>query len=226
MPDGFEVLYGLHPLDPVPCGGSCQYTRFPDLAVDGDVDHDGLSNLREFNIRFLLDPTSSSNSAYGASTNPWDPDSDDDGLGDGEEDRSFRCNPVIQDSDKDRLMDGTAVPSKWGEVWSTTNTVVTNHFDQALNDLWRLVWPIGLEFPYWTNVAVSGTNFPPTRWGAAATYVPVFETKATTNTILSTTARSSSWAAGTASRATPTSGSTSYGRTRGCAARPAWPTSA
>jgi hypothetical protein len=35
-------------------------------------------------------------------------------------------------------MDGTDVAGRYGEIWSTTNAASTNHFDQALNDLWVL----------------------------------------------------------------------------------------
>ena len=178
MPDGWEVMYGLHPFDPIPIQGDAMYTRYPDLSAEGDCDHDGLDNIREFSVRFALDAGATSNSVYGASTDPWRSDSDEDGLGDGEEDRAFRCNPVIQDTDGDHLYDGSpADGSRWGEVWSSTNTAVTNHFDQALNDLWRLLWPKGSEYPYWTQVAVAGTNIPAPRWGMGATYIPVFEAK-------------------------------------------------
>ena len=178
MPDGWEVLYGLHPFDPIPIQGYTNYVRYADLSAEGDSDSDGLDNIREFSVRFALDPNASSNSVYGASTDPWRTDSDEDGLGDGEEDRAFRCNPVLQDSDGDRLYDGAPEDgSHWGEVWSSTNTAVTNHFDQALNDLWRLLWPTGSEYPYWTQVAVDGAEFPAPRWGMGATYIPVFEAK-------------------------------------------------
>ena len=175
MPDGWEVENGLHPMDPIPCGAGCTFTRYGDLAVDGDVDHDGLWNQREFGIRFLDDPNANSNSIAGPSSSPWNPDTDADGLVDGEEDRAFRCSPVLEDSDRDRLKDGSD-PAWWGEV--NTESPPTNHFDRALNDLWRFVWPATDGLPHWEPVIPASTNAPAARWGAAATYIPVFESVA------------------------------------------------
>jgi len=317
MPDGWEVLKGLHPMDPVPISyynldpldqGGVDPTyivtpygvfvyRYTSVGVDGDNDGDGLWNLREYEVRFHLDPTASSNAIDSLSTDPWNPDTDEDGLGDGEEDRIFRSNPILQDSDTDRLMDGASVPGKWGEVesklrrtefqvvaacptctweavsasariphpmfnsitghlavmqmsdrllyasdnftpfmeniafggyytngaWHWLNDeyfwevapnpsgqvnyivsdyfgalrtvtneqsvdhyvvqwdnlpTVTNHYDQALNDLWRLVWPSKDDLPHWESVRPNSTgDVPAPRWGAAMSYIPVFETK-------------------------------------------------
>ena len=139
-------------------------TRYPDLGPNGDLDMDGLWNQREFNVRFQLDGSAISNSILGASTSPWDADSDDDGLEDGMEDRTFRSNPTIQDSDGDRLMDGAGVPGTFGEVESSlrqpavaTGAVSSvNHYDEALNDLWVLRWPSGQELPHWELVIPDG----------------------------------------------------------------------
>lgn len=317
LPDGFEALDGLHPVDPIPAlGGEASLTRYPNLGPSGDPDGDGLWNLREYNIRFYINPAAPISDITSYSTHPWNPDTDGDGLGDGEEDRAFRSNPIEQDTDKDRLPDGTKLPTKWGEVESelrenvyeyviaTTNMtwedaelaarvshadyfgsaysniighlvvfsspielmtafpglgisdsnvavgasspqsptewlwltgelfffdtnlftygspssnyvtgvvnrltidaaglytaitdtqevtgyviewegvpVVTNHYDQALNDLWKLVWPSDPDdnLPYWVQ-ATPDTNqpIPEARWGAALSYIPVFETK-------------------------------------------------
>ncbi|NCD34031.1 MAG: hypothetical protein EOL87_11545 [Spartobacteria bacterium] len=56
----------------------------------------------------------------------------------------------------------------------------TNHFDQALNDLWMLRWhPDSPDRPYWQKVAINTNNpaRPLPRWGAGMTYIPVYETK-------------------------------------------------
>ncbi len=185
MPDGWEVIHGLHPMDPIPdfrtggIGASTNLYRYCaestyELCSEGDADGDGLANQREFNIRYQLSATASNNAIQDASTHPWKPDTDLDGLGDGEEDRSFAGNPVLQDSDGDRLMDGVDVAGRFGEIWSTTNTAITNHFDQALNDLWILEFagtdPIGR----WRQVTPS--NAPPQgRWAAQMVYNPVLE---------------------------------------------------
>ncbi len=182
MPDGWEAINGLHPMDPIPdfrSGGLTNLYRYGneltyDLAAEGDVDHDGLANLREFRIRYQLNPSDTNVTALGASTHPWKPDTDMDGLGDGEEDRSLAANPIIQDTDGDRLLDGDGVPGKYGEVWSADDDAVTNHFDQALNDLWQLTWSD--PSPTWTRV-IPDTNGPQpkARWAASATYNPVIE---------------------------------------------------
>ncbi len=328
MPDGWEVMFGLHPMDPVPVGGisPTNFVRYEVLGVDGDLDADGLWNGREYSIRFHLDPNANPNEIHSLSTDPWNPDTDGDGLDDGQEDRSFRSIPVVQDSDADRLMDGVSVSNRYGEVESTlrrsvyrvfnsnitweaardaamvpysrvftntsgpvysniighlatfrdpltymntlatlgvspsgvaaiggfntgndwekgwswvnnrffnffdgcgfpklsftggslTNTfdtngvqnnlaltgtnyllcvtngqavtqyivewedvpVATNHFDQALNDLWQLVWPKDDDYPHWQKLSPEkGSLHPTPRWGAAMTYIPVFETK-------------------------------------------------
>jgi len=197
MPDGWEVIYGLHPMDPIPVDGVLQ-VRYPELGADGDVDHDGLFNEREYSVRFLINPGADSNSITEASTSPWNPDSDGDGLGDGEEDRSFRCSPVVQDTDRDGLTDGVSLTGHWAEVESAPRLAngamsVSNHYDRALNDLWRLVWPKFQDLPNWEQVTPNTNNpLPEPRWGPAATYIPVFEIKTreidsglkTTNTVL------------------------------------------
>ncbi|MBP7829734.1 MAG: S8 family serine peptidase [Kiritimatiellae bacterium] len=310
MPDGWEVWYGLHPMDPVGTRVEGEsVTRYSVLATGGDPDSDGLWNLREYNIRFRFDAGADPYQVHGVSTDPHNPDTDNDGLGDGEEDRALRAHPLKQDTDGDWLLDGVAVTTKWGEVESTlrksefavipfagtwagalqdcatnplavrhpiyTNIVghlavpndllgeenaaimallgggevdialgglvaddtlgtiswvtgeawlfpnyglgepltkpgvlgmnaadgkwkgrgeadlfdhyavewelvpqVTNHYDEALNDLWQLLWPGTSDFPYWKKINVSeDTYIPPARWGAAMTYIPVYETK-------------------------------------------------
>ncbi|HMO03026.1 MAG TPA: S8 family serine peptidase [Kiritimatiellia bacterium] len=308
IPDGYEVNFGLHPMDPIPLSDNSTLTRYPPLSTSGDLDLDGLWNEREFKIRFALDGSASTNSAFGASTDPWNPDTDGDGLVDGFEHHSLFGNPTLQDTDGDRLMDGVGVPGKFGEVmserkfefelvpcptgctwltafalaqsithpvqtgvrghlavitdaqeyskavslltgsetsialgfadlngdgiieFSTTSepflfhnfatnepntitgainfvymtgdsryavadelfvfdyflvefpaTSVTNHYDQATNDMWQLVWPVAdtISRPYWVPVPYSTNSIaPPPRWGHAMVYNPAFERKA------------------------------------------------
>lgn len=75
MPDDWELIYGLNPLDP------------SDAALDPDGDM--LTNLEEFSN----------------STNPLEPDTDGDGLNDGEEVLVHGTDPINTDSDSDGLDD-------------------------------------------------------------------------------------------------------------------------
>lgn len=289
IPDGDEVLGGLHPMDPLPLEDGSTLLRYSPLGVYGDPDQDGLWNLNESR----------------SGTDPWDADSDGDGVADGFEKNALFANPTLQDTDGDRLMDGTGVPGKWGEIqaarrsdyeiylcstctwadasiiaattphptetnvygylavisdyaeqakvqallsgtetnvalgmgdptgigvyatvsgepfvfhnfadnepaiitgvfnaiymrgdgfWGVadTNTIMdhfvvewdvaaaTNHYDQAENDLWELVWPSAdsISRPFWQKVPVSPDSpLPSPRWGSAMVYNPTFERK-------------------------------------------------
>lgn len=120
MPDGWETMHGLQPMDPIPAPDDVMYLRAFDLGNAGDPDGDGLWNDREFRIRFYLNESAESNEVTDASTHPWNPDTDEDGLYDGEEDRTYRANPIVQDTDGDRLLDGEGVDGRPSEL-ETTN---------------------------------------------------------------------------------------------------------
>jgi hypothetical protein len=81
IPDDWERSHGLD----------------PNNAVDGaaDPDHDGLTNLREFQL----------------GTEPQKADTDGDGLKDGEEVDRYHTNPLLWDSDGDGISDGLEVRS-------------------------------------------------------------------------------------------------------------------
>ena len=76
MPDDWELQYALDPQDP------------NDAQID--FEGDGLTNLQEFL----------------KGTDPWNPDSDSDGLFDGDEVNMYGTNPTNRDSDSDGMSDG------------------------------------------------------------------------------------------------------------------------
>jgi hypothetical protein len=79
IPDDWKVAHGLDPND-------------PNVAME-DPDHDGLTNLEEYQ--------------YG--TDPNNPDTDGDGLSDGEEVHVYHTNPLLWDTDGDGISDGVEV---------------------------------------------------------------------------------------------------------------------
>jgi len=79
IPDDYEIAHGMNPNDPT------------DAQLD--FDHDGLTNLQEF----LL------------GTDPNNPDTDGDGLSDGDEVNIFHTNPLVADTDGDGIPDGLEV---------------------------------------------------------------------------------------------------------------------
>jgi len=103
LPDGWEVDGGLDPTDDT-----------GDNGVGGDPDADGLTNGAEL--------------ANG--TDPSNPDSDDDGLSDGDEVNVYGTDPADPDSDDDTYLDGVEVdhgtdPNNAGSVPTNTLTVVS-----------------------------------------------------------------------------------------------------
>ena len=83
IPDAWRVRYFGHPT--AQAGDQSQATD--------DPDHDGLNNLQE----------------YQAGTDPHNPDTDGDGLSDGDEVNTYMTNPVNPDTDGDGLSDGDEV---------------------------------------------------------------------------------------------------------------------
>jgi hypothetical protein len=79
IPDDWKIAHGLDPHDPL-------------LAYE-DPDHDGLTNLEEYQ--------------YG--TDPNNPDTDGDGLSDGDEVHVYHTNPLLWDTDGDGISDGVEV---------------------------------------------------------------------------------------------------------------------
>jgi hypothetical protein len=79
IPDDWKVAHGLDPSDPY-------------VAME-DPDGDGLTNLEE----------------YQAGTDPHNPDTDGDGLSDGDEVHVYHTNPLLWDTDGDGISDGVEV---------------------------------------------------------------------------------------------------------------------
>ncbi|OVE75355.1 hypothetical protein BVX97_04580, partial [bacterium E08(2017)] len=140
MPDGWEVWRGLHPQDPIPNPRTTtQWSiRNPNFWRYGDLDDDGLENIDEYEMRFVFDPNID-RYAIAGSADPWRPDTDSDGILDGDELKVYRSNPSVQDTDGDGLIDGIdPMGLRQGEVNSSVNIFAQGHYDRALNDLWRL----------------------------------------------------------------------------------------
>jgi len=79
IPDDYEIAHGLNPNDPTDA-----------LA---DPDHDGLTNLQEFQL----------------GTDPHNPDTDGDGLRDGDEVNIYHTNLLVADTDGDGIPDGVEI---------------------------------------------------------------------------------------------------------------------
>lgn len=153
MPDGWEAWYGLHPMDPLPVEDGW-LTRNYELSVDGDPDMDGLWNIREYRIRFSLDPSIDPYAVHSLSTNPRKADTDDDGLKDGDESHAFTVHPLRQDSDGDYLTDGSALPGRFGEVRTTRGPTY-----QAFAAPFPVTWEqaeTAAQMPHPDNPAVIG----------------------------------------------------------------------
>lgn len=180
FPDGYEVEFGLNPQDPWPNTADTNRTNgVGTFGPTGDPDGDGLWNMREYQMRFVLDPDADPSAVEALSTYPWDPDSDDDGLWDGEEDRVFRTSPRLQDTDGDLILDGANIPDTMAEVESMVRNeflqpLSVNNLDGTTNDIWRLDWGNNiLSIPFWSRVEVAPGTAPPGRWGASSSYIPI-----------------------------------------------------
>lgn len=103
--DGWEAAHGLDPL--VPSG---------DDGADADIDGDGLANIQE----------------QRRGTDPWNPDTDGDGLSDGQEVNVHGTSPTVADTDGDGLNDGEEV-----NVYGTSPTNTDTDGD-GLPDGWEI----------------------------------------------------------------------------------------
>ena len=79
IPDSWAIANGLNPYDPT-------------MPMQ-DPDRDGLTNLQEFTL----------------GTNPNNPDTDGDGLNDGDEVNTYHTNPLLADTDGDGIPDGVEI---------------------------------------------------------------------------------------------------------------------
>jgi hypothetical protein len=103
VPDDWAIAHGLNPNDPA-------------MPFE-DPDHDGLTNLQEFQ----------------QGTDPHNPDTDGDGLSDGDEVLKYHTNPLLPDTDGDGIPDGVEV------------TTGTNPLDPTSYDLNKAVQSLEIK---------------------------------------------------------------------------------
>ena len=106
IPDNWRTYYFGHPT-----GQAGDLSRATD-----DPDKDGLNNLQEFqNGTNPLNPDTDGDGLSDGDevntyfTNPLNPDTDGDGLSDGDEVNKYKTNPLLWDTDADGLSDGQEV---------------------------------------------------------------------------------------------------------------------
>jgi hypothetical protein len=126
IPDDWKIAHGLDIHDPTVAGQ--------------DPDHDGLTNLEEF--LHGTDPNNPDTDGDGVSdgdevhkyhTDPLNPDTDGDGLSDGEEIR-LGTNPLNPDTDGDGIPDGIEVKLGLNPLVADPTTAVQGHvIDQSGN---------------------------------------------------------------------------------------------
>ncbi|MDQ2949253.1 MAG: hypothetical protein M3Y27_25495, partial [Acidobacteriota bacterium] len=109
IPDDWAIAHGLDPLDPT-------------MPAD-DPDRDGLSNLDE----------------YLNGTDPHNPDTDGDGLTDGDEVNKYKTNPLLADTDGDGIPDGV-------EITTGTNPLDAKSYDLQKATKTSTVTPPSLTF--------------------------------------------------------------------------------
>ena len=114
IPVSWLISHGLNPNDP--------------LVPFEDPDRDGLTNLGEFQ----------------AGTDPNNPDSDGDGLNDGDEVNKYKTNPLLADTDGDLIPDGV-------EITTGTNPLDPKSYDLKKATATSTLTPPSLTFA--TSVA-------------------------------------------------------------------------
>ena len=158
MSDGYEVIFGLDPLDDSdahedPDGDSLdnlfEYSLWSN-PLSADTDGDGLYDNKE--IDFGTDPTKYDTDEDLLSdyveikivgTNPLNPDTDGDGLLDGEERLVYKSNPLNIDTDGDTLNDSAEV------FLYGTNPIRVDTDEDELNDNDELIF--GTNPLYWDS---------------------------------------------------------------------------
>ncbi|NMH65501.1 PQQ-binding-like beta-propeller repeat protein [Shewanella salipaludis] len=125
LPGWWESLYQLDDQEP------------SDASLDPDLD--GLTNLQEFAVRTLPnDPDTDKDGLTDGEeltvnhTNPLAADSDQDGLNDGIEVNTYGTNPLATDSDGDGVTDSDEV------ILYSTNPLANDSDNDGMDDLWEI----------------------------------------------------------------------------------------
>ncbi len=120
LPDGWQVMHGLNPLDPG--------------EATNDPDHDGLNNLQE----------------YLHGTDPHNPDTDGDGISDGDEVNLYHTDPTRADTVGDGISDG------W-KVFHGLNPLAPQSMSLITNNAATTVWAGMTYWDLWLTGAQSNT---------------------------------------------------------------------
>ena len=157
QPNDMIVLAGFSQTPQLGGYGSYRIARYEGHDSDGD----GLNDSVETNTGTYLTPTQTG-------TNPFDPDSDDDGLMDGIEVSKYGSSPLNKDSDADGFDDGFEVstgfdPTSGTSVPLTTSVILTAvefRFLAPLGKILKIEASTDLQswYPIETNITGTGTT--------------------------------------------------------------------
>lgn len=178
LTDTWEIANGLDPFENGTVGETSPGAKNGPNGAAGDLDGDGLSNLEEFKLGTRADLKDTDGDGYWDSwedkfgswlsstatgTNPLNPDTDRDGVPDGQEDPDLKgTDPNIADSDGDGVIDGVELvngsdpldPDRL-PVFPAYNPILKENFDgDSTNSTFAFTRTSGNFTPVVSNSAV------------------------------------------------------------------------